>query len=71
MKYSVLTIDNSVVKLENEIGEISYFDISEMPNEIKTNDILEKRGGRFVILRDETKKRREENIDLINSLWED
>lgn len=71
MKYSVLTIDNSVVKLENEIGEISYFDISEMPNEIKTNDILEKRSGRFVILRDETKKRREENIDLINSLWED
>ena len=71
MKYSVLTIDSGIVKLENEIGEISYFDTSEMPDEIKTNDILEKNDGGFVILPDETEKRRDENINLINSLWED
>ncbi len=71
MKYSVLTIDSGIVKLENEIGEISYFDTSEMPDGIKTNDILEKNDGGFVILPDETEKRRDENINLINSLWED
>lgn len=71
MKYSVLTIDSGIVKLENEIGEISYFDTSEMPYGIKTNDILEKNDGIFVILPDEIEKRRDENINLINSLWED
>lgn len=71
MKYSVLTIENNTVKLENEIGELSYFDFSEMPKEVKVNDILENTDGSFIILADETKKRREENINLINSLWED
>lgn len=71
MKYSVLTIENNTAKLENEIGELSYFDLSEMPKEVKVNDILEKTDGRFIILTDETNKRREENINLINSLWED
>lgn len=71
MKYSVLTIENNTAKLENEVGEISYFDLSEMPKEVKVNDILEKTDGGFVILTEETNKRREENINLINSLWED
>ncbi len=71
MKYSVLTIENNTVKLENEIGELSYFDLSEMPKEVKVNDILENTDGSFVILAEETNKRREENINLINSLWED
>lgn len=71
MKYSVLTIENNIVKLENEAGELYYYDLSEMPKDIQINDILENTDGGFVILSDETNKRREENISLINSLWED
>ena len=71
MKYSVLTIENNTVKLENEIGELSYFDLYELPKEVQVNDILEKTDGSFVILAEERNKRREENINLINSLWED
>lgn len=71
MKYSVLTIENNIVKLENEAGELSYYDLSELPKEVRVNDILENTDGGFVILSDETNKRREENISLINSLWED
>lgn len=71
MKYSVLTIENNIAKLENEIGELSYFDLSELPKGVQVNDILENIDGKFIILPDETNKRREENISLINSLWED
>ena len=71
MKFSVLTIENNVVKLENENGELSFLDLSELPKEIQVNDILEKNNGVFSILSDETNKRREENMSLINSLWED
>lgn len=71
MKYSVLTIENNIAKLENEIGELSYFDLSELPKGVQVNDILENIDGEFIILPDETNKRREENISLINSLWED
>lgn len=71
MKFSVLTIKNNIVKLENEAGELYYFSLSELPKEVQVNDILEKTDCGFIILHDETDKRRDENINLINSLWED
>lgn len=71
MKFSVLTIENNIVKLENEAGELYYFSLSELPKEVHVNDILEKTDCGFIILQDETDKRRDENINLINSLWED
>lgn len=71
MKFSVLTIENNIVKLENEAGELYYFSLSELPKEVQVNDILEKTDCGFIILQDETDKRRDENINLINSLWED
>ncbi|MCD8327540.1 MAG: DUF3006 domain-containing protein [Ruminococcus sp.] len=71
MELSVLSISDDVVKLEDESGKISYCRLSEMPEGIKVNDIIEYTNGEYVILAEKTKERKEQNIKLLNSLWED
>ncbi|MCD7727987.1 MAG: DUF3006 domain-containing protein [Ruminococcus sp.] len=71
MELSVLSISDDIVKLEDEDLKISYCRLSEMPEGIKVNDIIEYKNGGYKILAEKTKERKEQNIKLLNSLWED
>lgn len=68
--FTVDRIEDDIVVLENRTTqEILNISISEMPNEIKTGDILKKVNGKYFIDEEETKSVEKRIHDKMNDLW--
>ena len=68
--FTVDRIEEGIVVLENRTTqEITNISISELPNEIKTGDILKKVNGKFFIDEEETKSVEKRIHDKMNDLW--
>ena len=68
--FTVDRIEDDIVVLENRrTQEIVNISISELPNEIKTGDILKKVNGKYFVDEDETKSVEKRIHDKMNDLW--
>jgi hypothetical protein len=68
--FTVDKIEDDIVVLENRTTqEIINISISELPNEIKTGDILKKVNGKYFVDEDETKSVEKRIHDKMNDLW--
>lgn len=68
--FTVDRIEEGIVVLENRTTqEITNISISELPNEIKTGDILKKVNGKYFVDEDETKGVEKRIHDKMNDLW--
>ena len=68
--FTVDRIEEGIVVLENRTTqEITNISISELPNEIKTGDILKKVNGKYFIDEEETKSVEKRIEDKMNDLW--
>ncbi|MEE0866049.1 MAG: DUF3006 domain-containing protein [Clostridia bacterium] len=68
--FTVDRIEDDIVVLENRrTQEIVNISISELPNEIKTGDILKMVNGKYFIDEEETKSVEKRIEDKMNDLW--
>ena len=68
--FTVDRIEDDIVVLENRTTqEIVNISISELPNEIKTGDIVKKINGKYFIDEEETKSVKKRIEDKMNDLW--
>ena len=68
--FTVDRIEEGIVVLENRTTqEITNISISELPNEIKTGDIVKKINGKYFIEEEETKSVEKRIEDKMNDLW--
>ena len=68
--FTVDRIEDDIVVLENRTTqEMININISELPNEIKTGDILKKVNGKYFIDEEETKSVEKRIHDKMNDLW--
>lgn len=68
--FTVDRIEDDIVVLENRrTQEIVNISISELPNEIKTGDILKMVNGKYFIDEEETKSFEKRIEDKMNDLW--
>ena len=68
--YTVDRIEDDIVVLENRTTqEMININISELPNDIKTGDILKKVNGKYFIDDEETKSIEKRIHDKMNDLW--
>ena len=68
--FTVDRIEEGIVVLENRTTqEITNISISELPNEIKTGDIVKKINGKYFIDEEETKSVEKRIEDKMNDLW--
>lgn len=68
--FTVDRIEDDIVVLENRTTqEIVNISISELPNDIKTGDILKKVNGKYFIDEEETKNVEKRIEDKMNDLW--
>ena len=68
--FTVDRIEDDIVVLENRTTqEMININISELPNDIKTGDILKKVNGKYFVDEDETKSVEKRIHDKMNDLW--
>lgn len=68
--FTVDRIEDDIVVLENRTTqEMININISELPNDIKTGDILKKVNGKYFIDEEETKTVEKRIEDKMNDLW--
>lgn len=68
--FTVDRIEDDIAVLEDRTTEeIINISISELPNEIKTGDILKKVNGKYFIDEEETKSVEKRIHDKMNDLW--
>ena len=68
--FTVDRIEEGIVVLENRTTqEITNISISELPNDIKTGDILKKVNGKYFVDEEETKNVERRIEDKMNDLW--
>ena len=70
MQVTVDRIEDNIVVLEDRITqEIINININELPNEIKTGDIIKKTNGKYFIDEEETRTIEKRIEDKMNDLW--
>lgn len=68
--FTVDRIEDDIVVLENRTTqEMININISELPNDIKTGDILKKVNGKYFVDEEETKNVERRIEDKMNDLW--
>ena len=68
--FTVDRIEDDIVVLENRTTqEIINSSLNELPNDIKTGDILKKVNGKYFIDEEETKSVEKRIEDKMNDLW--
>jgi len=68
--FTVDRIEDNIVVLEDRITqEIINININELPNEIKTGDIIKKINGKYFIDEEETRTIEKRIEDKMNDLW--
>lgn len=68
--FTVDRIEDDIVVLENRTTqEIINSSLNELPNDIKTGDILKKVNGKYFVDEDETKSVEKRIEDKMNDLW--
>ena len=68
--FTVDRIEDDIVVLENRTTqEIINSSLNELPNDIKTGDILKKVNGKYFVDEDETKSVEKRIHDKMNDLW--
>ncbi|MDR2931568.1 MAG: DUF3006 domain-containing protein [Oscillospiraceae bacterium] len=67
---SVDRIENGVAACETDGRVMRMIPVSVLPEGVAEGDVLYERGGRYVLDRTETAKRREENARLMKMLRE-
>ncbi len=68
--FTVDRIEDDIAVLEDRITEeIINVNINELPNEIKTGDIVKKINGKYFIDEEETKSVEKRIEDKMNDLW--
>lgn len=68
--FTVDRIEDDIVVLENRITqEIINSSLNELPNDIKTGDILKKVNGKYFVDEEETKSIEKRIEDKMNDLW--
>lgn len=68
--FTVDRIEDDIVVIENRTTqEMININISELPNDIKTGDILKKVNGKYFIDDEETKSIEKRIHDKMNDLW--
>lgn len=68
--YTVDRIEDDIVILEDRnTGQMLDISINELPNDIKTGDILKKINGKYLIDEEETKGVEKRIHDKMNDLW--
>lgn len=68
--FTVDRIEDDIVVLENRTTqEMINININELPNDIKTGDILKKINGKYLIDEEETKGVEKRIHDKMNDLW--
>ena len=68
--FTVDRIEDDIVVLENRTTqEIINISISELPNDIKTGDVIKKVNGKYFVDEEETKNVERRIEDKMNDLW--
>ena len=68
--YTVERIEDNIVVLEDRTTQDTInININELPNEIKTGDIIKKINGKYFIDEEETKSVEKRIEDKMNDLW--
>lgn len=68
--FTVDRIEDDIVVLENRTTqEMINININELPNDIKTGDILKKVNGKYFVDEEETKSIEKRIEDKMNDLW--
>lgn len=69
MKYIVDRIEKNIVICENQETKVmESFDISLFTEQVKDGDVVEKEDGKFKIIKEETKSRKEYIDELMKKL---
>ena len=70
--FTVDRIEEDIVVLEDRnTGQMLDISINELPNDIKTGDILKKINGKYFINEEETRSVEKRIEDKMNDLWND
>ena len=69
MRYSVVAIEDGMVRLEKNDGSDVYVCIDELPVDVKEGDILHFAGSEYLIDKSETQARRKEVYDKYKLLF--
>ena len=68
--FTVERIEDNIVVLEDRTSQDTInININELPNEIKTGDIIKKINGKYFIDEEETKSVEKRIEDKMNDLW--
>ncbi len=69
--YIVDRIEGVYVVCEKEDKSFVDLDKALFPDDVKTGDVVYEEKGRFIINKEETKKRSDRIRQLMNELWEE